>query len=90
MAGFFPLVIMEEWSKGMQKIMCACLEPRGGGIYTVDPRFKGDSTASKDKATIKLIFEVPGEVLREAPGGYTPPGGQREDAWELKLTARVG
>ena len=81
---------MEEWAKGMKKIQCACLEPRGAGIYTVDPRYKGDSTKSKDKASINLIFEVPGETVRAKPGGYTPPGGQREDAWELKLKARVG
>ena len=42
--GFFPLILTEDWSKGMQKMRCACLEPRGGGIYTVDPHWKGDST----------------------------------------------
>ena len=73
----------EDWSKGMQKMRCACLEPRGGGIYTVDPRWKGDSNKAIDKATIALIFEVPGEGLRAHPDGYNG-----EDAWKITLVRR--
>ena len=62
----------------MQKIKCACLLPRGNAIFTVDPEYTGDSDKSKDKATIALIFEVPGEGLRKLTGGLSG-----EDAWKL-------
>ena len=52
-------------------------------MYTVDPKWKGDSTLSKDKAFINLIFEVPGEVLRPVQGGLTRPDGTNEPAWRL-------
>ena len=81
--GFFPLILTEDWSKGMQKMRCACLKPRGGGIYTVDPRWKGDSTKAVDKATIALIFEVPGEGLRVHPDGHNG-----EEAWKITLVRR--
>ena len=61
---FFPLVLTENWTKGMRKIKCACLQPRGDGIYTIDPRWKGESDKGADKATIALMFEVMGEGLR--------------------------
>ena len=70
-------------SKGDRKLMCACLQPQGDGIYTIDPRWKGDSTKSKDKATIALIFEVEGEGLRAMPDGY-----KGEKAWKLTRVTR--
>ena len=80
---FFPLVLTENWSKGMRKIKCACLQPRGNGIYTVDPRWKGDSNKAADKATIALIFEVMGEGLRQMPDGF-----EGEPAWKLTTVRR--
>ena len=73
----------ENWSKGMRKIKCACLQPRGNGIYTVDPRWKGDSNKAADKATIALIFEVMGEGLRQMPDGF-----EGEPAWKLTTVRR--
>jgi hypothetical protein len=75
--------LAQDWAKGMRKIKCACLEPRGDGIYTIDPRWKGDSEKSVDKATISLVFEVPGEGLRRVEGGF-----QGEPAWKLTLVGR--
>ena len=80
---FFPLVLTENWSKGMRKIKCACLQPRGNGIYTVDPRWKGDSNKAADKATIAIIFEVMGEGLRQMPDGF-----EGEPAWKLTTVRR--
>ena len=77
------LVVTEDWQKGMRKIKCACLLPRGDGIYTVDPRWKGDSDKAADKATIALIFEVQGEGLRQVAKGY-----EGEQAWKLTLVSR--
>ena len=62
---------------------CACLQPRGNGIYTVDPRWKGDSNKAADKATIALIFEVMGEGLRQMPDGF-----EGEPAWKLTTVRR--
>jgi len=73
----------------MQKIKCACLEPRQHGgrkVYTIDPNFPGTSELSKDKAAIALIFELPGEVLRPIEGGIETTTGHF-DAWHLKLNA---
>ena len=81
---FFPLVLTENWTKGMRKIKCACLQPRGDGIYTIDPRWKGESDKGADKATIALMFEVMGEGLRQLPDGF-----EGERAWRLTLV-RVG
>ena len=77
------LVVTEDWQKGMRKIKCACLLPRGDGIYTVDPRWEGDSDKAADKATIALIFEVQGEGLRQVAKGY-----EGEQAWKLTLVSR--
>jgi hypothetical protein len=66
----------ENWTKGMRKIKCACLQPRGDGIYTIDPRWKGESDKGADKATIALMFEVMGEGLRQLPDGF-----EGERAW---------
>jgi len=68
----------------MRKIKCACLQPRGDGIYTIDPRWKGESDKGADKATIALMFEVMGEGLRQLPDGF-----EGERAWRLTLV-RVG
>ena len=79
----------EDWRARMQKIKCACLEPRqhgGSKVYTIDPNFPGTSDASKDKASIALIFELPGEVLRPIPDGIDTPNGPLE-AWRLRLNA---
>ena len=62
------------------------LQPQGDGIFTIDPRWKGDSTKSKDKATIALIFEVEGEGLRAMPDGYK--GYKGEKAWKLTRVTR--
>ena len=43
---FFPT---ENWAEGMRKTKCACLQPRGDGIYTIDPRWKGDADKGADK-----------------------------------------
>ena len=32
----------------MRKTKCACLQPRGDGIYTIDPRWKGDADKGAD------------------------------------------
>jgi hypothetical protein len=80
---FFPLILTENWAKGMRKIKCACLQPRGDGIYTIDPRWKGESDKGADKATIALIFEVMGEGLRQLPDGF-----KGERAWKLTLVRR--
>ena len=86
---FFPIVLTEDWVKGTQKIRCACLEKKveGQSTYTVDPRWKGDSAASKDKAFINLIFEVPGEGLRPVAGGLETPSGV-ERAWKMQRVTR--
>jgi hypothetical protein len=73
----------ENWTKGMRKIKCACLQPRGDGIYTIDPRWKGESDKGADKATIALMFEVMGEGLRQLPDGF-----EGERAWKLTLVRR--
>ena len=72
-----------------QKIKCACLEKKveGQSTYTIDPRWKGNSAASKDKAFINLIFEVPGEGLREIAGGLETPSGT-EKAWKMQRVTR--
>ena len=67
----------------MRKIKCACLQPRGDGIYTIDPRWKGESDKGADKATIALMFEVMGEGLRQLPDGF-----EGERAWRLTLLVR--
>ena len=46
---FFPLVLTENWTKGMRKIKCACLQPRGDGIYTIDPRWFGDADRERTR-----------------------------------------
>ena len=57
---------------------------RGDGIYTIDPRWKGESDKGADKAiTIALIFEVMGEGLRQLPDGF-----EGEKAWKLTLVRR--
>ena len=71
----------------MQKMKCACLEPRQHGsskVYTIDPNFPGTSSKSKDKAVIALMFELPGEVLRPVPSGVETTSGTME-AWHLKF-----
>jgi len=81
--------LKETWQPRMQKIKCACLEPRQHGgrkVYTIDPNFPGTSELSKDKAAIALIFELPGEVLRPIEGGIETTTGHF-DAWHLKLNA---
>jgi len=86
---YYPLIIKETWQPRMQKIKCACLEPRQHGgrkVYTIDPNFPGTSELSKDKAAIALIFELPGEVLRPIEGGIETTTGHF-DAWHLKLNA---
>jgi len=86
---YYPLIIKETWQPRMQKIKCACLEPRQHGgrkVYTIDPNFPGTSDASKDKASIALIFELPGEVLRPIPDGIDTLDGPLE-AWRMKLNA---
>ena len=80
-------MLTEDWVKGTQKIRCACLEKKTDSVYTIDPAWKGDSEASKDKAFINLIFEVPGEGLREIEGGLETPSGQ-EKAWKMQRVAR--
>ena len=72
---FFPIVLTEDWAKGTQKIKCACLEKQADSVYDR----KGDSSASKDKAFINLIFEVGGEGLREIAAGLpgVVAGGRR-------------
>ena len=84
---FFPIVLTEDWVKGTQKIKCACLEKKEGSTYTIDPRWKGNSAASKDKAFINLIFEVPGEGLRPIAGGLETPSGT-EKAWKMQRVTR--
>ena len=82
---FFPLVLTEDWAKGMRKIMCACLEPtEDKKTFTIDPNWKGDSAKSEDKAFIGLIFEVDGEVLRPVEGGLETPSGNKA-AWKLVM-----
>ena len=85
---FFPIVLTEDWAKGMVKIKCACLERKGASsLYTIDPRFKGNANKSADKAFINLIFEVDGEGLREVEGGLETTDGS-ERAWKMKLVSR--
>ena len=85
---FFPIVLTEDWSKGMVKIKCACLEKKGASsLYTIDPRYKGDTNKSADKAYINLIFEVPGEGLREVEGGIETTEGP-EKAWKMQPVTR--
>ena len=82
---FYQLVLAEDWVKGMRKIKCACLEPTGDRkMFTVDPKWKGDSEKSEDKAFIALIFEIGGEALRPVPGGLETPDGT-VPAWKLVL-----
>ena len=84
---FFPIVLTEDWTKGMVKMKCACLEKKAGSIYTIDPHWKGESEASKDKAFINLMFEVPGEGLREVEGGLETTSG-KEKAWSMQRVQR--
>ena len=85
---FFPLVLTEDWVKGMVKIKCACLEKRGtNSVYTIDPMWKGDSNKVADKAFINLIFEVEGEGLRKVEGGLETPSGI-EPSWEMRRVTR--
>ena len=81
---FFPLVLTENWTGGDAQDKVRCLQPRGDGIYTIDPRWKGESDKGADKATIALMFEVMGEGLRQLPDGF-----EGERAWRLTLV-RVG
>ena len=84
---FFPIVLTEDWAKGTQKIKCACLEKQADSVYTIDPMWKGDSSASKDKAFINLIFEVGGEGLREIAAGLETPTGVVR-AWKMQRVTR--
>ena len=79
-----PLVEIENvhWLLALLRV-CACLQPRGDGIYTIDPRWKGESDKGADKATIALMFEVMGEGLRQLPDGF-----EGERAWRLTLVRR--
>ena len=87
MTSFFPIVLTEDWVKGMVKIKCACLESQGDSIYTVDKLWQGNSKNSKDKAFISLIFEIEGEGLRQLqPGVHTGEGLVR--AWKLQRVTR--
>ena len=80
---FFPLVLTEDWAPRMVKIKCACLEPRGQGVYTIDPSWQGETDRNADKAFINLIFEVQGEGLREVAGGIEMPQGPMQ-AWKMQ------
>ena len=76
--GYFIIIVKEDLEASRKKVRCATLQPRGDGVYTIDPRHTGDSTLSKDKAFACFLFSVPGEAVREIPGGY-----KGEKAWAV-------